>query len=161
MNAFIASDHCRPRQRELDQRPERSLPQVAGPLCPLEITVIPEERYGKGCDISKALTTEAKSIESRLKGGYLYILDSEGKSYDTKAFAAELIRQQNSGISRLEFVIGGPYGLDQSFKDKKKESRASALSLSAMTMSHQIIRLVLLEQLYRALNINAGGSYHK
>ncbi|MCP4570157.1 MAG: 23S rRNA (pseudouridine(1915)-N(3))-methyltransferase RlmH [FCB group bacterium] len=127
----------------------------------LEITVIPEERYGKGCDISKALAAEAKNIESRLKGGYLYILDIDGKSYDTKAFAAELTRQQNSGLSRLEFVIGGPYGLDQSFKDKKKGSRASALSLSDMTMSHQIIRLVLLEQLYRALNLNTGGSYHK
>ena len=57
----------------------------------------------------------------------------------------------------LEFVIGGPYGLAPSLK-MKADLR---LSLSPLTMSHQIVRVVLLEQLYRGLDINAGGRYHK
>ena len=72
-------------------------------------------------------------------------------------WAKEIERRQNKGVSTFEFVIGGPYGLYQSIKDKAD----LLLSLSPLTMSHQIVRGVLLEQLYRVFNLNAGGSYHK
>ena len=127
----------------------------------LEITTVSEEHYGKGRDISRAMAAEARGIESRLKGGFLYILDTNGKSYDTPDFAAELARLQTRGISRLEFVIGGPYGLDKAFKEKSHGHNANLLRLSTLTMSHQIVRLVLMEQLSRVLNLNAGGGYHK
>ena len=64
---------------------------------------------------------------------------------------------QNRGQSRFEFVIGGPYGVD----DALKQRADLVLSLSPLTMSHQIVRGVLLEQLYRVLDLNAGGRYHK
>ena len=105
----------------------------------------------------KLLSREARKIESKLKGGYLIILDTNGRDFDTRSFAKEIQRLENRGTSIFEFVIGGPYGLDKSFKQKAD----LLLSLSPLTMSHQIVRGVLLEQLYRIFNINAGGSYHK
>ncbi len=126
----------------------------------LELTSVPESKYGSSVDIKKAKSVEAKSIKSRLKGGQgslVIALDVKGKEFGTKALANYLIKLQNDGKSTLEFVIGGPHGLDKQFI----ESTDLQMSLSPLTMSHQIIRLVLLEQLYRVLNINAGGSYHK
>lgn len=123
----------------------------------LEITSIPEERYTNRADIPKLLSREARKIEARLKGGYLIVLDTEGRDFDTRSFAQEFRRRQNRGISTFEFVIGGPYGLEKPLKEKAD----LLLSLSPFTMSHQIVRGVLIEQLYRVFNINAGGSYHK
>ena len=123
----------------------------------LEQTFLPEEKYGKTSDIKKALEREAASIKSRLKGGLTIALDITGERPHTRDFASKLIDWQNRGNSLLEFIIGGPYGLDEDFKNKCNYR----LSLSPMTMSHQIVRLVLVEQLYRTLNLNAGGNYHK
>ena len=123
----------------------------------LEITSVPEERYTNRADMPKLLAREAKKIESRLKGGFLIVLDIKGRDFDTKSLAKEIERRQNKGASTFEFIIGGPFGLDKSLKDKAD----LLLSLSPFTMSHQIVRGVLLEQLYRIFNINAGGSYHK
>lgn len=123
----------------------------------LEITSVPEDKYGSSADIPKSLAREAKITKSRLKGGYLVALDIEGRLFGTEAFAGELRQLQAGGVSRFDFIIGGPYGLDDSLKNKAD----LRLSLSPLTMSHQIVRLVLLEQLYRVFNINAEGSYHK
>jgi len=122
-----------------------------------EQTFLPEEKYGKATDIKKALKRESQTIETRLKGGFTIALDISGEKPHTRDFAIRLTDWQNRGNSLLEFIIGGPYGLDEDFKNKC----AYRLSLSPLTLSHQIVRLVLLEQLYRALNLNAGGSYHK
>ncbi len=123
----------------------------------LDITVVAEEKYAKSTDIAKAKAKEATAICNRLKGGFVIALEVTGKSLDTKEFSAKLSQLQVQGTSRIEFVIGGPYGLGEEVL-----RRASLkLSLSALTMSHQIVRLVLLEQLYRVLNLTAGGSYHK
>lgn len=123
----------------------------------LDFTVVPESRYTKHADIDKAKKSEAEAINTQLRGGYLVILDVSGRMYDTRALAETLNRIQVSGKSLIEFVIGGPFGLDESLRKKGDLT----LSLSTLTFSHQIVRLVLLEQLYRVLNLNAGGSYHK
>ncbi len=123
----------------------------------VEMTAVPEAKYAKGADLARGLAAEAERVIARLKGGYLIALDVSGKSFDTPRLAAELQRLQTHGQSLLEFVIGGPYGLASELK-----ARTDLLvSLSPLTMSHQIIRVVLLEQLYRVLDINAGGHYHK
>lgn len=128
----------------------------------IEFTVVPEAKYGKGADIKKALAAEAEAVRSRLKGGYLVLLDVNGKPFSTESLANELKLLQAGGQSCIEFVIGGPFGLDPGFKrDKSKGGPRLLMSLSPFTLSHQITRLVLLEQLYRTLNLNAGGSYHK
>jgi len=127
----------------------------------MELTTIPESKYGKNTDIEKALASEAEAIKAKLKGGYLFILDITGKKYSTESLAAEFQKLQVQGHSLLEFVIGGPYGLSSALKSIKQKPGFCPLSLSPLTMSHQITRLVLLEQLYRVLNLNSGGSYHK
>lgn len=123
----------------------------------VELTAVAEAKYGKNADLVRLLDLEAERITARLKGGYLTALDVDGKSFDTPGLAAELQRLQSHGRSLLEFVIGGPFGLAPSLKAMAD----LRLSLSPMTMSHQITRVVLLEQLYRACDINAGGRYHK
>ena len=123
----------------------------------VELTSVPEEKYGKNFGLTRALRSEADRIEARLKGGLLVTLDIGGKALTTESFALKLSDWQTGGVSRIEFVIGGPYGLDPGLKSRADFN----LSLSPLAMSHQIVRVVLLEQLYRTLNINAGGSYHK
>jgi len=122
-----------------------------------ELSLVPDEKYTKAGDIKKLKAKEAERILARLKGGYFVALDDSGKEFDTREFARELGRLQTTGHSLIEFVIGGAYGLDEALKKKAD----LVLSLSRLTLSHQIARLVLMEQLYRALDINAGGSYHK
>ncbi len=123
----------------------------------VELTAVPEAKYTKGADVARMLDAEGEHIIARLKGGYLVVLDVDGKAFDTHRLAAEFQRLQTHGRSLLEFVVGGPYGLSPALKAKAD----LRLSLSPLTMSHQIIRVVLLEQLYRVLDINAGGHYHK
>ncbi|MEZ5358669.1 MAG: 23S rRNA (pseudouridine(1915)-N(3))-methyltransferase RlmH [Candidatus Zixiibacteriota bacterium] len=123
----------------------------------LDITTIPEEKYTKTTDIKKAIESEASTILSRHRGGLLVALDVKGESYSTEQLADKLRRIQVGRHSTIEFAIGGPHGLGASLL-KIADLR---MSLSPLTLSHQIVRLVLLEQLYRVLNLNAGGSYHK
>ncbi|MCK5125040.1 MAG: 23S rRNA (pseudouridine(1915)-N(3))-methyltransferase RlmH [candidate division Zixibacteria bacterium] len=123
----------------------------------LEMTFVPESKYNSSTDISKARAVEADAILGRLKGGYIISLEVTGQSLNTHLFAERLNLIQLQGNSKIDFIIGGPFGLDAKISQKAD----MLLSFSSLTMSHQIIRLVLLEQLYRVLNMNAGGSYHK
>ena len=84
-------------------------------------------------------------------------LDPHGKLLDSPAFSRELLRLLSEGGSRLSFVIGGAEGIPDSIK-----SRAAKLfSLSPLTFTHQMTRLILLEQIYRAFEIDKGSPYHK
>lgn len=83
-------------------------------------------------------------------------LDLDGKEVSSDAFASFLEEEALSTGSRLNFVIGGPEGLPQSLKQK-----GALLSLSKMTFTHQMARLLLLEQVYRAFTLMKGIPYHK
>lgn len=83
-------------------------------------------------------------------------LDPEGQVMDSEKFSSFLIKQLETNGSRLAFVIGGPEGLPATLKKKHP-----LLSFSPMTFTHQIIRLILVEQIYRAMEINKGSRYHK
>ena len=98
---------------------------------------------------------EAEAVLAALQPGeQLVVMDEEGQTFDSPAFAERL---EGSGSERLVFVIGGAEGIDPALK-----ARASwKLSLSPMTFPHELARLLLLEQLYRALSIQQGGPYHK
>lgn len=85
----------------------------------------------------------------------VFLLDEKGKAHDSRAFASQLGALRDQGVSRFVFVIGGAFG----FTDELR-SRFSLLSLSKMTFPHDLARLVLAEQLYRALQILAGTKYH-
>ena len=101
------------------------------------------------------LAREAEAISSELRRGeQLVALCEEGQTYDSLAFAQAL---EGSGSEQLAFVIGGAAGLDPALK-----ARASwRLSLSPLTFPHELARLLLLEQLYRARSIQLGGPYHR
>jgi 23S rRNA (pseudouridine1915-N3)-methyltransferase len=98
---------------------------------------------------------EAEAVLAALQPGeQLVVMAEEGQTFDSQAFAERL---EGSGSERLVFVIGGAEGIDPALK-----ARASwKLSLSPMTFPHELARLLLLEQLYRALTIQQGGPYHK
>lgn len=106
---------------------------------------------------TKAIRMEAEKIEKNLnERDYIITLEIEGKEYDSIEFA-EKIRNIQIENSNIVFIIGGSYGLDNSIKAKAKMH----LSFSKMTFPHQLFRVLLLEQIYRAYKINNNESYHK
>ena len=101
------------------------------------------------------MAREAEVITAALRPDErLVVLTEEGQGLDSVAFARQL---EGSGSERLAFVIGGADGLDPALKARA----AWRLSLSPMTFPHELARLLLLEQLYRALSIQQGGPYHR
>lgn len=100
---------------------------------------------------------EAERIQKVLGRGMIIGLVDSGAAYDSRAFAGKLERLIIDGGNTATFVIGGPHGLD----DALLERCHVRLSLSPLTMSHQVVRLVLLEQLFRAFSILRGTDYHK
>ncbi|MFQ3576755.1 MAG: 23S rRNA (pseudouridine(1915)-N(3))-methyltransferase RlmH [Cytophagales bacterium] len=87
---------------------------------------------------------------------WLVLLDENGKSYTSVSFATQIQQWMNMGKKRLVFVIGGAYG----FNDSLRKRANATLSLSGMTFSHQMVRLFMIEQLYRAMTILKGENYH-
>ena len=110
-------------------------------------------------EISAALANEAKSILPKISGrsSLNIALCIEGKQLSSEKLAEKIASSSVSGISTINFVIGSSYGLDESVKS----SCSMRLSMSEMTFPHQLARVMLLEQIYRAFQINSGGKYHK
>ena len=84
------------------------------------------------------------------------LLDEKGKEFSSVAFSEIIEKKMLSSIKRMVFVVGGPYGFSQRIYDRAN----SKISLSAMTFSHQMIRVIFIEQLYRAFTILRGEPYH-
>ena len=130
-------------------------------FCRLEIAELAEERLPEDpsqAQIDRALAAEAVRITERLpKGGALIALCIEGTELSSPALAERLRTMTVSGASELTFLIGGSVGLDRSLK-----ARADLrLSMSPMTFPHHLARVMLLEQIYRAYQIQSGSRYHK
>jgi 23S rRNA (pseudouridine1915-N3)-methyltransferase len=114
-----------------------------------------EASNGKGAG---TLLREAASIERHLKpGGLLVTLEPSGRTITTEEFAAWLQTAMNNAVPRVTFVIGGAWGLSRSLTEKAD----LRLSLSPMTFSHELARLVFVEQLYRVVSLWKGLPYHK
>ena len=102
-------------------------------------------------------TEEAKLILKELKpSDHLVLLDEKGKQFTSIEFSKFIQQKQNSGIKRLVFLIGGPFG----FAEEVYERANFKLGLSTLTFSHQMVRLFFMEQLYRAYTILGGEKYH-
>nr|WP_297274102.1 23S rRNA (pseudouridine(1915)-N(3))-methyltransferase RlmH [uncultured Agathobaculum sp.] len=132
-----------------------------GAYCKLEMVELPEQRLpqtpSEG-ETRQALDKEAALIAEKIpQGAAVIALCVEGKEMSSEQLADYLGRLTVSGTSRLCLVIGGSCGLS----DKVKARAALRLSMSPMTFPHHLARVMVLEQLYRALNIAAGGKYHK
>ena len=105
---------------------------------------------------------QLKEAEGRLllqhfdKTEHVVLLDENGKQFNSRGFSEQLNKWMLSGNRRLNLVIGGPYG----FSEEIYQRATGKISLSQMTFSHQLVRIVLLEQLYRAFTILRGEKYH-
>ena len=123
---------------------------------PFYIEVIPELKNTKSLTQSNQKEMEAEQILKRLQpSDTVVLLDEHGKEYRSIEFARWIEKQQQTARS-LVFIIGGPYG----FADSIYERSDAKLSLSKMTFSHQMIRLLFVEQIYRACTIIKGEPYH-
>jgi 23S rRNA (pseudouridine1915-N3)-methyltransferase len=132
-----------------------------GGLCRLEVEELPEARLSSEpseAEVEAALHREAESIFLRIPSGAVTVaLCVEGKTIDSVGFSQFLELCATKGKSKLCFVIGGSYGLHQEVKDRA----ALRLSFSPMTFPHHLVRVMLLEQIYRAFQIQVGSKYHK
>ena len=123
---------------------------------PFDIEVIPELKNTKSLTQSNQKEMEAEQILKRLQpSDTVVLLDEHGKEYRSIEFARWIEKLQQTARS-LVCIIGGPYG----FADSVYERSDAKLSLSKMTFSHQMIRLLFVEQIYRACTIIKGEPYH-
>jgi 23S rRNA (pseudouridine1915-N3)-methyltransferase len=122
-----------------------------------ELEVIPDLKQSKS--FSEALQKEKEGeliLKKLLPADELILLDERGKSYSSLEFADFFQKKMNSGLKQLVFVIGGPYGFSEAVYARAQ----GKISLSKMTLSHQMIRPFLIEQVYRAMTILRNEPYH-
>ncbi len=122
-----------------------------------EWVVIPDIKNSKNLTFAQQKQKEGQEILSKIQVADLVVLlDEKGKQFSSMQFADWLQKKMNQGIKQLVLVIGGPYG----FSEEVYERADQKISLSAMTFSHQMVRLFLTEQLYRAMTILRNENYH-
>ena len=130
-------------------------------FCKLELVELPEERLPEDpspAQIEAALLKEAAAIRAKLPAGAALIaLCVEGELRSSEALARQMAAWAGQGVSQLVFLIGGSFGLHPSIKGSAK----LRLSMSPMTFPHHLARVMLLAQIYRAYQIQAGSRYHK
>lgn len=128
-----------------------------GHYVPFETKIVPEPKNAASLTREKQCKAEGDGIKKLLLGDdWIILLDEHGKEYTSVEFSDKLKRMWQNSSKRLVFVIGGPYGFSPEIKSQAKEN----MSLSRMTFSHQMVRLIFAEQFYRALTIIKGEPYH-
>lgn len=124
---------------------------------PFELTVIPDIKNVKNLTEPQQKEKEGELILKSLQtGDYLVLLDEHGKEYSSMQFASYIEKKMHTISKRLVFVVGGPYGFSEAIYRVASEK----ISLSKMTFSHQMIRLIFVEQVYRAMTILNNEPYH-
>lgn len=124
---------------------------------PFEMEVIPDIKNVKNLSEEQQKAKEGDLILKNLQAGdYLVLLDDKGKEYTSMKFAEYIEKKMHTVAKRLIFVVGGPYG----FSDEVYSRANEKLTLSRMTFSHQMVRLIFVEQLYRAMTILNNEPYH-
>jgi len=122
-----------------------------------ELEIIPDIKNAKNLSEAQQKEKEGELILKNLNAtDVLVLLDENGKQFGSVEFSDYLQKKMNSGIKQLVLVIGGPYG----FSDTIYTKAQAKISLSKMTFSHQMVRLFLVEQLYRAFTILKNEPYH-
>ncbi len=127
------------------------------PYAPVALTEVREERIGDLRDAPSVRRREAERINKAVPAAaHVVALDERGREFTSHEFARFLNDSLERGTREMTFVIGGAMGLDESVTD----SAGTVLALSRWTVTHELARLVLLEQLYRAFTIVKGKPYH-
>ncbi|WP_303317504.1 23S rRNA (pseudouridine(1915)-N(3))-methyltransferase RlmH [Flavivirga abyssicola] len=121
------------------------------------LEIIPDIKHAKNLSKEQQKQKEGELIINKLHtSDILILLDENGKQLDSVEFSSYLQKHMNSGIKQLVLVIGGPYGFSQDVYNKSN----GKISLSKMTFSHQMVRLFIIEQLYRGFTILKNEPYH-
>ncbi len=122
-----------------------------------EIVEVPELKNTKSLSEDQQKTKEAELISKNLNNtDYIVLLDEKGQELSSIQFSGFISKKMLSSVQNLVFIVGGPYGFDNSLLTSSNEK----LSLSKMTFSHQMVRLFFVEQVYRAFSILKGEPYH-
>lgn len=124
---------------------------------PFDIEVIPDLKNTKSLSTKEVKEREGEMIAKQISAGdYVVLLDERGKEFRSVEFADYIGKKMNVVSKRLVFVVGGAYG----FSDKVYALANEKISMSKMTFSHQMIRLIVTEQIYRAMSIINNLPYH-
>ena len=122
-----------------------------------EMKVIPDIKNARNLTENQQKEKEGELILGQLEtSDIVVLLDEKGHEYTSKGFSEFLAQKMLVGTKRLVFVIGGPYG----FSEQVYKEAYAKISLSRMTYSHQMVRMIFVEQLYRAMTIQRGEPYH-
>jgi 23S rRNA (pseudouridine1915-N3)-methyltransferase len=122
-----------------------------------QLDIIPDIKNVKNLSEKQQKEKEGELILKKISAtDILVLLDENGKQYSSIEFSCYLQKKMNTGIKQLVLVIGGPYGFSEAIYQKSKEK----ISLSKMTFSHQMIRLFMVEQIYRGFTILKNEPYH-
>lgn len=120
---------------------------------PLELSEVRDE---KGAEAEEMRRRECERMEKQIpSGSVLVLLDERGEQLDSPGLATFIGKQRDAGVGEMVFAIGGAYGFSEEFR-----RRGKMLSLSRLTFTHQMVRVFLLEQLYRAFTILNNEPYH-
>jgi 23S rRNA (pseudouridine1915-N3)-methyltransferase len=148
------------KEKYLKQGIEEYVKRLSG-YAKIEIIEVPDEKAPENLsklEEEQIKQKEGERILAKIPGeAYVIALAIEGKMKSSEQFAADLDKLATYGKSKVAFVIGGSLGLSKQVMKRADE----ALSFSKMTFPHQLMRLILLEQIYRAFRINRGEPYHK
>ena len=122
-----------------------------------ELFVIPDLKKSKHLCEKQQKEKEGELITKQLQASdYVVLLDENGKQFDSVGFSNYLQKKMNSGAKQLVFIIGGPYGFSEAIYKRANER----IALSKMTFSHQMVRLFVVEQIYRGFTILKNEPYH-
>lgn len=124
---------------------------------PYEMKVLPDVKNAK--NLTESLQKEREGemlLEQFQPGDFVVLLDERGRQYSSMEFSQFLAQKMLGTVKRLVFVVGGPYG----FSDGVYKRANDKISLSKMTFSHQMVRMIFAEQIYRAITILKGEPYH-
>ncbi len=122
-----------------------------------EMETLPDTRNAGKLSQARQLQLEGAALLNKIgPSDLVYLLDEKGKAFSSPEFAGFLQKQMNAGVRNFVLLIGGPYGFSQEIYDRA----AGMISLSKMTFSHQMVRLFIVEQLYRAFTILRNEPYH-
>ncbi len=120
------------------------------------VVMLPDVKKGRMAESVQKRTEGEMLLKQFAPDDFVVLLDDKGAPYSSMEFAAWIQKRMNSGVRRLCFVIGGPYGFSKDVYARAND----AVSLSRMTFSHQIVRAIFAEQLYRAFSILNNEPYH-
>ncbi len=122
-----------------------------------ELVVLPDVKIGKKESVGQIKKKEGEALLNKCNDSdYLILLDDKGKQYASEVFAQQIEQYLQMSVKRIVFIVGGAYG----FSEEMYQRANTKISLSAMTFSHQMVRLIFVEQLYRAMTILRNEPYH-